>query len=83
MTNEEKARQLAIQSTKYVDDNGKEVYNAFVEAALLEMAEWEKQQMIDKACEWWENKLTYPTMSQVEIDWMQTKIVSFRKAMEE
>lgn len=52
-------------------------------AHLLEMADWKKEQMIDKACEWWENELTYPTMSAVEIDWLQTKIVAFRKAMEE
>jgi len=39
-SNEEKARELAIKSTRDVDGNGNEVYNAFVEAALLEMAEW-------------------------------------------
>ena len=44
MNNKEKARQLAIQSTKDVDDNGNEVYNAFVEAALLEMAQWKDEQ---------------------------------------
>lgn len=44
MTNEKKARQLAIQSTKDVDDNGNEVYNVFVEAALLEMARWKDEQ---------------------------------------
>lgn len=92
--NKEKARKLAIQSTLDVDDSGNEVYNAFVEAALLEMAEWkdeqykereeglretidtldvklqkanedgmyyfdkcniQKQQLIDKACEWLRN----------------------------
>ena len=52
-------------------------------AHLLEMAEWKEKQMIEKACEWWENELTYPTMSQVEIDLCQTKIVKFKKAMEE
>lgn len=45
MTNEKKARQLAIQSTKDVDDNGNEVYNVFVEAALLEMAQWKDEQL--------------------------------------
>lgn len=44
MTNEEKARELAIKSTKYVDDNGKELYNVLVEAALQEMAKWKDEQ---------------------------------------
>ena len=44
MNNKEKARHLAIQSTKDVDDNGNEVYNAFVEATLLEMAQWKDEQ---------------------------------------
>jgi hypothetical protein len=44
MANEEKARELAIKSTKYIDDNGKEMYNAFVEAALQEMAAWKDKQ---------------------------------------
>lgn len=48
MTNEEKARKLAIQSTKHIDDNGKEVYNAFVESALQEMAEWKDERV--KSC---------------------------------
>lgn len=47
MTNEEKARELAIKSTKHIDDNGKEVYNVFVESALQEMAEWKDKQIID------------------------------------
>lgn len=52
MTNKEKARDLAIKSTIHLNDEGKEVYNALVEAALQEMAEWKEQQMIDKAVEW-------------------------------
>lgn len=45
MKNEEKARKLAIQSTRDVDCNGNETYNAFVEAALLEMAQWKDEQL--------------------------------------
>lgn len=44
MTNEEKAKELAIKSTRHTDDNGKELYNVFVEAALQEMAEWKDKQ---------------------------------------
>lgn len=36
----EKAKELAINATRSIDDNGKEVYNALVEAALQDMAEW-------------------------------------------
>lgn len=54
-----------------------------IKEACMYMAQWKYKQMIDKACEWWENELTYPTMSAVEIDWLQTKIVAFKKAMEE
>ena len=38
---------------------------------------------IEKACEWWKNELTYPTMTQAEIDWYQDKIEAFKKYMEE
>ncbi|MBQ3945694.1 MAG: hypothetical protein II684_05205 [Treponema sp.] len=54
--NEEKARELAIISSKYIDDDGKEMYNVCVEAALQEMAQWkdqqfsiERKQLIEKA----------------------------------
>ena len=49
---EEKARELAIKSTRDIDDKGNEVYNVFVEAALQEMAEWKKKQLIQEAVEW-------------------------------
>lgn len=44
MTDEEKAKKLAIKSTRYIDDNGKELYNVLVEAALQEMAEYKDNQ---------------------------------------
>lgn len=54
MTNEEKAKELAIKYCKEIDPYGKEVYNIGCEIACCEMAEWKEQQMIDKACEWLE-----------------------------
>lgn len=54
---EEKARELAIKSTRDVDGNGNEVYNVFVEAALQEMATWKKRQMIEKAVKYLDNML--------------------------
>lgn len=47
MKDEEKARDLAIKSTRDIDDKGNEVYNAFVEAALQEMAAWKQDQLIE------------------------------------
>lgn len=81
MTNEEKARELAIKSTKYIDDNGKEMYNAFVEAALQEMAEWKEQQMIEKACEWLNDNLASFWQCKLYDD--ITFIDDFKKVMEE
>ena len=47
-----KSRELAIKSTRDIDDKGNEVYNAFVEAALQEIAQWKEEQMIQKAKLW-------------------------------
>ena len=38
---------------------------------------------IKKACEWWENELSYPSMIQEEIRWYKNKVNAFRKAMME
>ena len=65
------------------------------EKASLEMAKWkderiyrdefleaEKEALIDKACEWWENELTYPTMTQADIDdFVLGRIKEFKQAM--
>lgn len=81
MTQEEKARELAIKSTRDIDDKGNEVYNVFVEAALQEMAAWKEQQMIDNAVEWMRsrqkgfiNKIATITEKDIQ---------DFKKAMEE
>ena len=52
MTNKQKARELAIKSTRDIDDKGNEVYNSLVEAALQEMAKWKEQQMVERAIGW-------------------------------
>ena len=38
--------------------------------------------LIEKACEWWKNELTYPSMAPEEIEWCKQKVNEFRKAME-
>jgi hypothetical protein len=38
---------------------------------------------IEKACEWWENEFTYPSMTSEEIEWYKQKVNDFRKAMKE
>jgi hypothetical protein len=50
---------------------------------LNKSAEQAKKQMIDKACEWWENEFTYPSMTSEEIEWYKQKVNDFRKAMKE
>ena len=75
--NELKARGLAIQYTIDVDDNGNEIYNAFAEAALVEMAKWKDEQFFKKAHRWIEKiaPLTgYSTYDMIE---------DFDQAMEE
>lgn len=39
--------------------------------------------LIKKACEWWEDELSYPSMTPEEIKWCKNKINKFRKAMKE
>lgn len=81
MTNEEKAKQIA-------DAYAAEEARVLIYSDTMKMAQWkdsefekEKQQLIDDACEWWKNELTYPTMTQTEIDYIQEKIENFKNAM--
>lgn len=78
MTNEEKAKELAKDYAPAIENLDAKIV---IYDAIMEMATWKEQQITEKAVKWWENELTYPTMSAVEIDWLQTKIVAFRKAM--
>lgn len=48
-----------------------------------EGANWQKEQTIEKACEWWENELYYPSMTEQEVKWYKSKINKFRKEMSE
>lgn len=48
---------------------------------FLEGAEWADKSMIDKACEWWEDELSYPSMTTEEIKFYKNKVNDFRKAM--
>lgn len=56
MTNEEKAREITLDYTK--GGYRENVYASDLEDALIEMAEWKEQQMIEKAVEWirWNNE---------------------------
>ncbi|MBP5589075.1 MAG: hypothetical protein J6X26_00895 [Bacteroidales bacterium] len=44
MTNEEKARELAMEYCKELDDEGRTSYNIFCEEACIEMAKWKDEQ---------------------------------------
>lgn len=39
--------------------------------------------LIEKACKWWEDELSYPSMTPEEIEWYKSKVDKFRKAMKE
>ena len=84
MNNREKA--LALSSMNRYDFSVKES-NAAYNAALAmaqgkdEQLEAEKQALIDKACEWWENKLTYPTMTKADMFYKESLIEEFKQAM--
>ena len=41
----------------------------------------ERQALIDKACEWWENELTYPTMTKADMFYKESMIEEFKQAM--
>lgn len=43
MTNEEKARELAMEYCKELDDEGRTSYNIFCEEACIEMAKWKDE----------------------------------------
>ena len=36
---------------------------------------------IKRACEWWIEELSYPSMTQEELRWCKNKVNAFRKAM--
>ena len=42
-----------------------------------------REKLIDKACKWWEEELTYPSMTPEEIKWYKSKVRRFRKDMED
>lgn len=84
MTNREMA--LALSSMNRYEFSVEES-NAAYNAALA-MSEWkdeqfkaEKQALIDKACEWWENELTYPTMTKADMFYKESMIEEFKQAM--
>ena len=42
-----------------------------------------REKLINKACKWWEEELTYPSMTPEEIKWYKNKVRKFRKDMED
>lgn len=39
------------------------------------------QLAVEKACEWWVDELSYPSMTQEELRWCKSKVNAFRRAM--
>lgn len=83
MTNEEKAKELAGYCAGETDYKETAAYDAALAMATWkdEQLEAEKQALIDKACEWWENELTYPTMTQADMFYKDSMIEEFKQAM--
>jgi len=42
-----------------------------------------REKLIDKACKWWEEELTYPSMTPEEFKLYKSKVRRFRKDMED
>ena len=87
MTNEEKAREI-MQGV--IHDRGctdvvtdRAIYNSAMTMAQWkdEQFETEKQALIDKACEWWENELTFTTMTKADMFYKESMIEEFKQAM--
>lgn len=38
--------------------------------------------VIERACKWWIEELSYPSMTQEELRWCKSKVNAFRKEME-
>lgn len=94
MTNEEKAREIIggdCKKENCLECGGKysaEEGGCVTYQRIMQIAEWkdeqfakEKQALIDKACEWWESEIIYPTMTQAEKDWFEARIEAFKIAM--
>ena len=64
------------------------VYKANINPSFIAGAKWSDEHPrkglvdINKACEFWEEEFTYPTMTQEERDWYKKKVEEFRKAIE-
>ena len=85
--NEEKAKKITDRIFESGFNTNRTFYDMAKNAAM-EMARWkdeqfkaEKQALIDKACEWWENELTYPTMTKADMFYKESMIEEFKQAM--
>ena len=96
MTNEEKAREiLSCSKCPFWTDRPHKINIGedacavcFDYKSVMTMAQWkdeqfetEKQALIDKACEWWENELTFTTMTQADMFYKESMIKEFKQAM--
>ena len=85
--NEEKAKKITDRIFESGFNTNRTFYDMAKNAAMT-MAKWkdeqfkaEKQALIDKACEWWENELTYPTMTKADMFYKESMIEEFKQAM--
>lgn len=85
MTREEEIAKAAMEYENSTDDfKDNEIRDFFKRGAEWADAHPQKGLIsIEKAYEWWKDEFSYPSMSQIEIIWLEDKIDSFKKAMEE
>ena len=87
--NEEKAKKITDRIFESGFNTNRTSYDMAKDAAM-EMARWkdeqleaEKQALIDKACEWWEDEFTFPEMTQEDMSCKENVIEYFKQAMKE
>ena len=87
--NEEKAKKITDRIFESEFNTNRTFYDMAKNTAM-EMAEWkdeqleaEKQALIDKACEWWQDELTFPGMTQDDMFCKERVIEYFKQAIEE
>lgn len=70
---------LETIETKEVD----EIIKNAEDHAYFAGSENTREKLINEACKWWEDELSYPSMTPEEIKWYKGKVRKFRKDMED
>ena len=77
---EEKAMELAFEYAPSLEDSPRTIV---IDNACMKMAEWMKQQMIEKAVKWLKENAGMYWYDDIYIDCPDELLENFKKAMEE